>query len=115
MEGLPHVFSSEMHVDLAGGDGRSVGEQASDDLTGHTRADQLGGMGVAQHVQRELHAWDGLDPGDHLVDRGVGERPADATAPEVDEYEVRVHVAVLGVHVVRVAAHQPGGDRGGRR
>lgn len=88
-----------------------MGEEAGDDLDRHAPADELGGVGVAQHVGGELDAGPGPQHGHQLVDGGVAQRVAAPAAPQVDEHVVGVAPAVLGVHVVGVQAHQGGRDR----
>jgi hypothetical protein len=88
-----------------------VAEEPGDDLDGHARADQLGGMGVAEHVDGEVDAGPSSYAPDELVNRCVGHRRAPPTRPQVHEDVVGVDVAVFAVHVIRVQADEPGGDR----
>ena len=110
-----HVGDVEMHVDLARRGRRLMGQQPGHDLDGDAGSDQLRGVGVAQHVQREVDPGARSDPSHQLVHRRVGHRRADAPRPQVDEHVVGVQLAILGVHVVGVAAHQPCGHRDRRR
>ena len=48
----------------------------------------------------------GGDPADQFFDGRIAHRLADPAREEVDEHVVRVEVAVLDVHVLRVQAHQ---------
>ena len=100
-----------MHVGGAGGGRGAVGEQPGDDLDRHPGADQRGGVGVAQHVQRELDAAALPQPGDELVHRLVVQRLAVRCRPQVDEHVVRVEIAVLVVHVRRIQPGQRHRDR----
>ncbi len=58
-----------MDVGLAGRGRRAVAEQTGDHLDGHARADELGGMRVAEHVDGEVDTGAGPDAADELVHR----------------------------------------------
>jgi hypothetical protein len=66
---------------------------------------------VAEHVRGEVKADPRPGALDDVDDVGVAHRAPDLAAPQIHEHVVGIQVAVLGVHVVRVAAHQLAADR----
>jgi len=85
---------------------RAMGQHLRDDLDRDTGPDQLGRSGMPQHVRAELDPGPGPQPRHELGDRVVPHGSPDRCREQVDEDVVAVQVAVLGVHVLAVQAHQ---------